>query len=115
LVSYVVADLFAPPVEWQEAYGLVVEAYTLQVLPPTIRGAAVQHIARFVAPEGQLLVIARGREPTDPAGQMPWPLTRGEVDLFSHSGLRAAGFDDYFDQERPPVRRFRAVYRREGR
>ena len=41
---------------------------------------------------------------------MPWPLMRRELDLFTKSGLREESFEDYFDKELPPVRRFRAVY-----
>jgi len=41
---------------------------------------------------------------------MPWPLTRGDLDLFSQSGLKLISFEDFFDHEDPPVRRFRAHY-----
>jgi hypothetical protein len=59
-----------------------------------------------------LLVIARGREPADPEGEMPWPLTRGILNQFSLCRLTESGFEDYMDNEDPPVRRFRAVYTR---
>src|SRR5919106_5037377 len=39
-VSYRVVDLFHPPQEWRHAFDLVVEAYTLQVLPPELRTQA---------------------------------------------------------------------------
>jgi SAM-dependent methyltransferase len=109
-VSYVVADLFDAPGEWRGAFDLVVESYTLQVLPPDLRPEAIRRIADFVAPGGRLLVIARGREPTDPEGMMPWPLTRPDLDQFGTLGLTGLSFEDYLDTEEPPVRRFRAVY-----
>jgi hypothetical protein len=110
----VTADLFDAPPEWQGKFSLVVESYTLQVLVQDLRRKAITCIADFVAPGGTLLVITRGREPTDPKGQMPWPLTREELTSFSDSGLQEASFEDYIDKEDPPVRRFRAAYRREG-
>jgi len=111
-VTYAVADLFDTPPEWYNAFSLVVESYTLQVLTPDLRRVAIRSIANFVAPEGSLLVITRGREPDDPEGKMPWPLTREEVSVFGDYGLIEVSFEDYIDDETPPVRRFRAVYRR---
>jgi SAM-dependent methyltransferase len=111
-VSYVVADLFSAPNEWKGKFSFVLESYTLQVLPPHLREAAVQCIASFMAPGGTLLVIARGREPNEPEGKMPWPVTKQELLLFQTHGLDQLAFEDYVDREEPPVRRFRATYRR---
>ena len=108
-----VADVFAPPADWEGGFDLVVESYTLQVLPPAIRPDAMRRISDFVAPGGRLLVIARGREPTQDEGSMPWPLTRDELDVFTACGLSVVSFEDYMDQEDPPVHRFRVEYRRE--
>jgi SAM-dependent methyltransferase len=111
-VSYIVADLFSAPRTWCGRFDLVLESYTLQVLPPDLRDRAVEAIASFVAPGGTLLVIARGRERNEPEGKMPWPLTREELALFQTSGLGEKSFEDYMDNEDPPVRRFRATYGR---
>lgn len=111
-VRYVVADLFHAPEDWARAFDLVTEAYTLQVLPPELRPTAMRAIAAFVAENGQLLVIARGREEHEPRGEMPWPLTRGELGEFTRAGLTEISFEEFMDQERPPVRRFRALYGR---
>ncbi|HEY9834262.1 MAG TPA: hypothetical protein V6D26_27165, partial [Stenomitos sp.] len=88
----------------------VLESYTLQVLPPELRVVAISNISNFVAPSGQLLVIARGREESDSPGEMPYPLTRPELEQFESLGLKSQGFEDYFDTECPPVRRFRVLY-----
>ncbi len=111
-VSYIVADLFSAPIEWEVKFDFVLESYTLQVLPPNLRADAVRCIASFVALGGTLLVIARGREPSEPEGKMPWPLTKDELSLFDTQGLKKVSFEDYMDSEDPPVRRFRATYRR---
>jgi SAM-dependent methyltransferase len=111
-VSYLVQDLFHPPQEWEGAFDFVLESYTLQVLPPDLRKPAMGCIGSFVAPGGILLVIARGREVHEPPGEMPWPLIREELGEFKACGLREVSFEEYFDQEDPPVRRFRVEYRR---
>jgi SAM-dependent methyltransferase len=111
-VEYVVADLFHPPAIWIGSFDFVLEIYTLQSLPAELRPGAIEAIARFVAPRGRLLVIARGRgegEPELPGP--PWPLTRDEMDGFRRAGLTEEMFEDYAEPEPPWVRRFRALYR----
>jgi hypothetical protein len=74
----------------------------------------MQSITGFLCPGGLLLVIARGREPSDPEGQMPWPLTRAELSAFTAAGLEELSLEDLLDVEdsaEPPVRRFRVLYR----
>lgn len=113
-VEYVVEDLFRAPSEWSGKFNFVLESYTLQVLPPSLRQAAIKHIAAFVAPYGTLLVVSRGREPADSQGKMPWPLTKEELTDFLRLGLQEVSFEEYLDDEDPPVRRFRAAYQREA-
>ena len=110
-VDYAVADLFQPSEDWRRAFEFVLESYTLQVLPRHIRRTAMACIARFVAPGGTLLLIARGREEGEPEGEMPWPLLRSELEGFRESGLEEVSFEEYQDEDEPEVRRFRAVYR----
>lgn len=111
-VEYAAADLFQPPVDWTGRYDLVYEAYTLQVLPRSLRRKAPGHLARFVAPSGKLLLIARARDDAEDPGELPWPLTLTELDAVTGFGLERIAIEDYFDDEVPPVRRFRAVYGR---
>jgi SAM-dependent methyltransferase len=111
-VNYVAADLFELESEWREAFHLVVEVNTLQVLPPELRPAAISSMVNCVTPDGYLLVIARGREPNDEPGSMPWPLIKGDLEHFVQSGLKLISFEDFFDEEEPPVRRFRVQYRK---
>ena len=113
-VHYIAADILDPPKEWSGRFDFVLEVYTLQVLPPPLRPRAMRALAGLVKEGGTLLLIARGREENEGEGQMPWPLTRLELNEFAASGLREESFEDYFDQETPPVRRFRAVYARQA-
>jgi SAM-dependent methyltransferase len=111
-VDYRAADLLRAPPAWAGAFDLVVECYTLQVLPPPARAEAVAALRRCVAPGGTLLVVARGREPDEPPGELPWPLTRTEVEAIAAPDLALVAFEDFLDAEDPPVRRLRARFRR---
>ena len=112
-VRYAIGDAFDPPPDWIAAFDLVVEIYTLQVLPPELRPELVRTLTELVTPAGALLVITRGRNGTEPPGELPWPLTRDELDGVVSAGLRCAAFEDFMDDERPPVRRFVATFTRE--
>jgi SAM-dependent methyltransferase len=112
-VKYFSANLLEPPSAWRRTFDFVFEANTLQVLPAALRPRAIENIAGFLRPGGLLLVIARGREPSDPEGQMPWPVTRAELSAFTAAGLEQISFEDLLDFEdpsEPGVRRFRALY-----
>jgi SAM-dependent methyltransferase len=113
-VDYRVADLLRLPADFAGAFDLVIECYTLQVLPPEARAEAAAALRRLPRPGGSLLVVARGREPEEPSGQMPWPLTRAEVEAIATPDLVLARFEDFLDREDPPVRRLRALFRRAG-
>jgi SAM-dependent methyltransferase len=88
-LDFVAADLFEAPPEWTGAFDLVHECYTLQALPPGVRESAMTAMARFVAPRGRLLVIARARAATTPAAGPPWPLSAEEIMGFVTHGLSA--------------------------
>jgi ubiquinone/menaquinone biosynthesis C-methylase UbiE len=111
-VNYLAADLLAPPPEWSRQFDFVFEANTLQSLPADLRAIAITKIPDFVSPGGRLLIIARGREPSEPECQVPWLLTRDEFSAFHQAGLNEISFEDFLDQENPPVRRFRILYQR---
>src|SRR5580693_1658652 len=111
-VRYATADLLHPPQDWLQRFDFVLESYTLQALPHKARTQAIENVAGFVAEGGNLLIIARGREETDPPGEMPWPLTRAELHGFMEMGLREISFEDFQDPEEPSTRRFRVLYKR---
>lgn len=108
-VDYRTADVLDPPAEWRGAFDTVLEIYTVQVLRDESRRRAIGSIADLVAPGGTLLVIAGAREEDDDPGRMPWPLTRAELDSF---GLPPVHVEDLYGDEDPPLRRWRAEFRR---
>ena len=111
-VEYRTADILNPPAEWRAAFDFILEVYTLQVLPGALRPKAITEMATMLRPHGELLVIARGREPDDPTGEMPWPLTLDDLRDFTDAGLIEVSFEDFPDPESPETRRFRVLYRR---
>ena len=114
IADFVVGDALALPVEWRGRFDLVVEIYTLQVLPPPERTTAARSIADTVAMGGTLLLIARARDDGDPTGSMPWPLTRTEIESLADERLKLLSIEDLIDHESPPVRRFVATFRVSG-
>lgn len=112
LVDYRVANLFEPPKDWERKFDFVFEANTVQALPAEFRSRAIEKIASFVKPGGKLLVSARGRTDDEPLGELPWPLTRAEINGFLRAGLLEESFEEFFDTEDPPARRFGVLYAR---
>ena len=117
-VTYAAADLFDVPAGWRGAFDFVFEAYTVQALPRALRARAIESVARLVRPKGgELLVVCRGREDHEDEGTLPWPLSHAELRLFESHGLRRISFENFFADDRPdepPIRRFRALYRRDS-
>jgi len=114
-VKYVAADLLAPPDAWQHAFDFVLEVHTLQTMRGQMRTEALARVADFVAPKGELLIICRGRDESEPTGDLPWPLLKSELNELGSLGLREISFENYMDEEDPPVRRFRARFKRDAR
>lgn len=110
-VEFVAADLFRPPAEWDSAFALVHECYTLQALPDAPRAEAIANIARFVAPGGRLVLIARARHDGGTAAGPPWPLTRDEVLSVTSHGLAAEAVEPLTDTTDGKPH-WRAVFRR---
>jgi SAM-dependent methyltransferase len=87
-VRYHVADLLDLPADWRGAFDLVVESYTVQALPVSVRARAIAAVRDLVSPGGTLVVIADARGDADPLPvEPPWPLTREELDTFATAPL----------------------------
>jgi SAM-dependent methyltransferase len=110
-VHYMVADLLNPPQEWRGAFDFILEIYTLQAMPAEMRASAMENLARFLAPGGELLVICRGRHPDEPEEGVPFPLVREDLAVFERCGLHVLSFEDLEPQGQMGWRHFRALYR----
>src|SRR4051794_7859968 len=91
-IQFEVADLFQPFRGWLGAFDFVLEVYTIQPLPLEIRPRVIDAIAAFVAENGKLVVVTRGREDDDEPVEMPWPLSRRDLSRFEENGLVRTGF-----------------------
>ena len=111
-VHFLAADLLKPPADWNGAFNLVHECYTLQALPDAPRAEAMANIARFVMPGGVLLVIARARAGTGTVSGPPWPLSREEILAFGSHGLTAEKVEELADPTDGKPH-WRAVFRRD--
>ena len=112
-VDYQAVDLFTTPAEWKWGFDLVIEIYTIQALPANIRPQAIECIGNFVAPNGKLMVVCRGRNLEAVSENLPFPLTKDELNRFMSTGLTEGSFEDFIDRlESIPARRFRIVYER---
>ncbi len=93
-LEFVVADLFDPPRAWRDAFDFVHETYTLQSLPPGLRGRAFAPLADFLKPGGRMLVICRSRpDDEEPEGPPPWPLSARELEGFRRAGLECLSME----------------------
>lgn len=115
--DFAVADLLDLPPRLHRRFDLVVEAYTIQSVPPALREAAARGVAALCGPRGIVLVIARARDgaqPLDVAAGPPWPLSAGELAaLMDRAGLRPLrAVEEFDDDEQPPVRRLRGAFSR---
>lgn len=110
-IDFVVADLFAPPPQWREAFDLVHETYTLQALPARLLPAMRQALADFVKPGGRLLAISRARDEHQEIEGPPWPLARGDIEAFADCGLAVESLED-MPSGPAGIRYWRALYRR---
>jgi hypothetical protein len=87
-VEYRVADLLDLPADLVGAADLVVEVFTVQALPPSLRAEAVAGVRSLVAPGGTLLAVQFVRERGTPAGAgPPWLLDEDEIRSLAGDGL----------------------------
>ncbi|MFH5232082.1 class I SAM-dependent methyltransferase [Antrihabitans spumae] len=87
-VEYRSADLLDPPAEWDANFDLVVESFTVQSMPVSVRGTAIEQLRRLVAVGGELLVVAGIRGEGEEVDGPPWPLTETEIRSFARDGLQ---------------------------
>lgn len=111
-IEFYAADLFAPLRGWSKAFEFVLEVYTIQPLPLEMRPRVIDAIADFVAPEGKLVVVTRGREDDEETIELPWAVSRRDLSQFERNGLRQTQFEEMFGDEEEPVKRFVVEYQK---
>ena len=105
------ADLFDPPTDWERAFDLVLEVFTLQSILPEDQDRAARAVAGLVAPGGELVVVTLVRDPAIEPDGPPWPLHPGTLDELAVAGLAVLGGEDV--ELSPEVTCMRRVLRRE--
>ena len=83
-VDYRVADLLDLPIDLVGAFDLVVDVFTVQALPRSLRADAVAGVRSLLAPGGDLLAVqfVLGAGVPEDAGP-PWLLRREEMESFA--------------------------------
>lgn len=111
-VEYRVANLFDYPAEWREAFDLIYECNTIQVLPGKYREQARDAMISLMADSAHILVSCRSRLKGEQEDDVPLPLDKDEIDGFQKCGLSEESFLAYDDTQDPPVPHFFACYRK---
>ena len=109
-VNYIVDDLLQPSQIGDRQFDFILESYTLQALPASVRPQGMKTIARLLASGGTLLIICRGRDADEPTKDLPFPLTKEELTYFEELGLQRVEFEDYIQPKDSSIRRFRVEY-----
>lgn len=113
-VNFIVADLFDYPKEWFEAFDLVYECNTIQVLPGKYRIQAREAISSLIAKNGHVLVSCRSRNKGEQEDDIPLPLDKEEINKFVEDDkLIQMSFLAYDDNQTPRVPHFFAIYKKE--
>ena len=109
-IKYEVKNLFSLPETWHQKFSFIFESYTLQSLPQSMLENAISCLAECVTLGGRLLVIARGRDESDPINTVPFPLTFTQLSFFKEAGLELVKFEDYIEFKDNSIRRFRCEF-----
>ncbi len=112
-VTYMVADLFDYPKEWFEKFDVIYECNTIQVLPDGYRKKARVAMSSLIAKDGYILVSCRSRNEGEKEDEIPFPLSKSEMDEFvTIDKLTPISFLAYDDEQVPSVPHFFAVYQK---
>lgn len=111
-IDFQVADLFAPFRGWLSAFEFVLEVYTIQPLPLEMRPRVIDAISGFVAAQGKLVVVTRGRENDEQPTELPWALSRKDLSQFETNDLRQIHFEEMLGDEEELIKRFVVEYER---
>ncbi|MCW5961062.1 MAG: methyltransferase domain-containing protein [Pyrinomonadaceae bacterium] len=111
-IEFHVADLFNLPEEWKNSFDFVLEIYTIQALPMNLREKTIDAISELAAPDGELLIVTRGREDdVEPEG-LPWAVSCEDLSRFEKNGYELKEFTVMPGEEEVPIERFVARYKK---
>jgi len=110
---YQVGDLFQTPAEWQGAFDLVHECYTLQALSKPLVPKALGVLRSFLKVDGLLLVVmrARGEDEEETSGP-PWPLPPSFIEVAKEQGLSPIMIEDISAAAQVSRRHWRVLFKR---
>lgn len=112
-VNYVVANLFNTPENWIEAFDIVYECNTIQVLPGKYCIQARKNISSLLSKGGHLLVSCRSRDKGKQLDDIPLPLDKNEMDAFiNQDNLQECSFLAYNDTQEPPIAHYFGIYKK---
>ena len=116
---FVHADILAIPSRMRARFDLVVEAFTIQAVSPSLRLKTIEGVASLVKPHGVILILARSRDDAMPLSECecaPYPVCRTElVNSMEELGFAPAhGIVSCLDDDNPPRQCVRAAFRRLG-
>ena len=110
-INFYTIDLFAAPRGWKKTFEFVLEVYTIQALPLDLREKTIDAISNFVAENGELVVVTRGRENDEEPEGLPWALSHKDLSRFEENGLKQINLTEMLDEE-DGFRRFVVEYKR---
>ena len=111
-IEFHAADLFDSPKDWDKAFDFVLEVYTIQALPLNLREKTIDAISKFVAKDGELIVVQRARGNDEEPESLPWALSPNDLSRFEENGLEQTSRHEYLGDEEEPITRFVAKYQR---
>jgi ubiquinone/menaquinone biosynthesis C-methylase UbiE len=111
-IEFFSADLFEAPEEWKKAFDFVLEVYTIQALPLNLREKTIDAISEFVAENGELVIVTRGRQNDEEPEGLPWALSYKDISRFESNGLTQINLTEMLGDEEEPIRRFVAHYKK---
>lgn len=101
-VDYRVADLLDLPDELRGAFDLVVEVFTVQAMPPTVRERAGAGLRALLRPGGELLAVQVVRADGSPyPEEPPWPLDEAEIRALAADDVTLVSLDRLDDDQWP--------------
>ncbi|MCC7387687.1 MAG: methyltransferase domain-containing protein [Phycisphaerales bacterium] len=114
---FLLGDVLDPPTRLRARFDLVVEAFTIQSVWPSVRDEAFGGVVSLAKPHGIVLMLGRSRGddvPLEECECAPYPVCRSEL----LERMAALGFspvhgpDECLDDDDPPRACLRAAFRR---